>query len=1063
MQGAEKYDRTIDPLGDSSVARILRWIKPSSSVLEMGPATGMMTKLLQGQKHCDTVCIEIDPNAAREAAPYCRKMIVGDLSSVDWEREIEGERFDYITFADVLEHLSDPLTVLRRALNFLKPEGEVLISVPNIGYVGVIAELLQGRFDYRRDGLLDETHLHFFTRKSLTELLVQAGLVGVEWSRTIINPEFSEFRLQTRSLGAATRGVLSAVPDGDTYQFLVKCSKSGVGDSFGSEPYKFDPKAGFATQVYFDTGGGFSEPDSITVSLDSSVSKQFIRCAVPEGVGVIRLDPIDAPLPFVFSSVMVKSGDNVVFNWKSTDGPIQQRSGLLNLSEIYSQGVSVLIPSSDDPALTILVDCREGGEFFAEFELSAPLKLNGIFSQFQGESSSQLAQINSLKEMLSSQTKEIDSLNVSLSSQTKEIDSLNVSLSSQCKETEDVRSTLMQVALELESAKHDIESHRLRISSIEESKRHSEETLNLLVGSMSWRLTRPLRVGRRILRTIPRYLLQGLKSRFKYVLQGLRSRFKALAKGGLFGVPWLLRSRLGSYVWHLFRLGSDYELRVARLTPSARELTQMREESLSKEGPVFSVILPTYKTKPIWLKQAIESVRSQAYPYWELCIADDASDSPAIRSLLTTYAANDNRIKVVFLSENGHISRASNAALELSTGEFVVLLDHDDLLAPHALCALSKAINNIPDTDVLYSDEDKVSLAGERFEPTCKPAWSPEYFLSFMYTGHISCFRAALVRDVGGFREGFEGSQDYDLMLRATERANRVQHIPEVLYHWRVHQDSVAGNLDSKPYAFEAAKRALLDALLRRGFRAASVNDSRSRGLYLTRRNAHIELSATIVIGESKATAHGFRKEVVKVSEGDIVSISSAINNLKLADSAVVCIVSGASFREEDVAAILDYFGDQAIGIVAPLIVDSNQELIAAGAHYRKGEIRPNFKGAKSSDIGYRGRLVAPFNVSFIYPQCFFLRASLLRTLPPAIKSTSELALVAALEAKRSGLRCVIEPSVQAVETTVNLIPKLSRTQISRLMDHYGMSEFQDPFLPAGLPAFQGLQEMPIS
>jgi glycosyltransferase involved in cell wall biosynthesis len=670
---------------------------------------------------------------------------------------------------------------------------------------------------------------------------------------------------------------------------------------------------------------------------------------------------------------------------------------------LYASGMSVLIPHSEDPAVTIVVDCPDGADFTAGVELDGAAAVEGIF--------------RSLREDASLQAKEISSLSA----------------------------TLSESELQLDLYKKDLESHKLKLSSSESGRCQAEEALNVLVRSSSWRLTRPLRVGKRLLKAVSRYLARRIKSRIKAAVVSSES---------------LLRSRFSAHIWRLFDLGTEYELRVAKVGPSARELTEMREQSFSKRGPVFSVIMPTYKTKPMWLKEAIESVRSQAYPFWELCIADDASDDPAIRSLLTTYAASDPRIKFVFLSENGHISRASNAALDLATGEFVVLLDHDDLLAPHALYRLSEAINKTPDVDVLYSDEDKVSLTGVRFEPTCKPAWSPEYFLSFMYTGHISAFRVALVREVGGFREGLEGSQDYDLMLRMTERSNRVLHVPDVLYHWRVHQDSVAANLDCKPYAFAAAKRAILDALVRRGFTSASVDDSRSRGLYVTRRNAATDLSAIIAVGD---VSQGLKGEVVKVAEGDVVTICGEIDKLELADSAVVCVVEGASFKEEGSQTLLDYFCDPAIGIVAPRIVDSDGELMAAGAYYSQGEIKPHFKGAQSSDVGYRARLVVPFNVSFVYPQCFFLRAGLLRTLPQAITSTSELALAVALEARRRGLRCVIDPSVQAIQTTGCAIPEVSRDRVGMLMAHYGIQQFKDPFLPAGLPRYQGVQEMPNS
>lgn len=1010
MQGAEKYERTIDPHGDSSVAQLLRWINPGSSVLEMGPATGIMTKLLRNLKESDIVCVEIDPKAAKDAEQYCRKMIVADLSSRDWESKIGDESFDYITFADVLEHLADPFTVLQRALRFLKPDGEVLISVPNIGYVGVIAELLQGRFDYRRDGLLDETHLHFFTRKSLNDLLSRVGLAGLEWSRTKVNPEFSEFQLQTKKLGAAARGILSSVPDGDTYQFLVRCSKSGVPTRLNDHPQKHQPKIGLTTQVYFDTGKGFAESESVLIPLDNSAGVQRLSCAVPPGVRAIRFDPVDALVPIVLRSIDVANQNGSLFSWCSSDGPLADVSGHLNLNEVYSSGVSVLIPSSDDPIVTIVVNCQDGATLNFDLSVDGASLISNL--------------VQELKSSFLVQDQKMTFLSASL----------------------------IEREMQLDQIQSELESYKLQVKSSETSKRLAEETLRLLTASASWRLTRPLRVGKRLVKTLPRYFASRAKS-------WLRSRVKlALAASDR-----SLQSWIGESIWHLLQLGTEYELRLTRLGPATRELSSMRGRSSALRGPCFSIIMPTYKTSPVWLKEAIESVRQQVYENWELCIADDASDDPAVRSLLSTYSASDKRIKVVFLDQNRHISAASNAALKIASGKFIVLLDHDDLLAPHALYRLAEVISEKSDIDVIYSDEDKVSPSGARFEPTCKPGWSPEYFLSFMYTGHISCFRRSLVGEIGGFREGLEGSQDYDLMLRVTERSNRIVHIPEVLYHWRVHQDSVAANLDSKPYAFVAAKRAISDALIRRGFLQATVSDSRSKGLYESRRNAPSAKLVLFLVGELGERLEDFDEKVVRVLDGDILAVWQAISDLELDDSSVIGIVSGAVLRRMDRELLLDYFADQGVGIVAPLIVDQQGVVIAAGANYRKDKMHPNFQGAQPTDLGYRARLVVPFNVSFVYPQCFFLRARLLREVPRESRTIDELAVVIALEAKRRNLRCVVEPAAKCIQTTSSLGLDISADRLRELMGLFGIRDFTDPFLPASLPSYQGVEEMPIA
>ncbi len=232
--------------------------------------------------------------------------------------------------------------------------------------------------------------------------------------------------------------------------------------------------------------------------------------------------------------------------------------------------------------------------------------------------------------------------------------------------------------------------------------------------------------------------------------------------------------------------------------------------------PLFSLVMPVYNIEDCWLEKAVASVQAQVYPHWELCIADDASTTPNVRKLLRRLAAEDPRIKVRYLPRNGNISLASNAAAEIARGEYLVLLDQDDELTPDCLLELALAIAKDPSPDLVYSDEDKIDERGRRFAPQFKPDWSPELLLSYMYFGHAFCIRRALFEEVGGFREGFEGCQDYDLALRLAERTDRFAHVPKVLYHWRSLPGSTGSSGEAKPEAFERGIRAVQEALDRR-------------------------------------------------------------------------------------------------------------------------------------------------------------------------------------------------------------------------------------------------------
>lgn len=252
--------------------------------------------------------------------------------------------------------------------------------------------------------------------------------------------------------------------------------------------------------------------------------------------------------------------------------------------------------------------------------------------------------------------------------------------------------------------------------------------------------------------------------------------------------------------------------------------------------PKFSVIMPVYNIEQLWLEKAIESVRCQIYPHWELCIADDASTETHIDSILRHYSELDSRIKVVFGETNRGISVASNSALELVTGDYIVLLDHDDELSIEALFENAKLINRHPEADFIYSDEDKINTNGQRSDPFFKPDWSPDYFHACMYTCHLGVYRTSLVREIGGFRSQYDGAQDWDLVLRLVEKTTHIFHIPKILYHWRIIPSSTTAGDQAKPWAYIAARKAL-EAMLERNNHAGSVEELPRKGFFRVRRN----------------------------------------------------------------------------------------------------------------------------------------------------------------------------------------------------------------------------------
>jgi GT2 family glycosyltransferase len=344
---------------------------------------------------------------------------------------------------------------------------------------------------------------------------------------------------------------------------------------------------------------------------------------------------------------------------------------------------------------------------------------------------------------------------------------------------------------DIETLRVDLEQSRAETAELREQLEDSRRRIDALLSSTSWRATAPLR-------GLAGWLRASLPIARRIIGEGRSAAFRI--------EPSAYQSWLGRY---------------ATVDQGARSLLAARLGALSSK-PRISIIMPSYNIDPEFLSAAIDSVRRQIYPHWELCIADDASTTAGIRERLQSAMTDEPRIKVTFRSANGNICAASNSALALATGDYVALLDADDLLSEDALFWVADTIAKYPDVDLIYSDEDKLDPHGRRFDPYFKTAWNPALMRSQNAFSHLGVFRRALVEKVGRFREGYEGAQDHDLVLRCADATlpERIRHIPRILYHWRVLPASTASGLSSKPFAWDAGRRAIADHLERHGIEA---------------------------------------------------------------------------------------------------------------------------------------------------------------------------------------------------------------------------------------------------
>jgi O-antigen biosynthesis protein len=316
--------------------------------------------------------------------------------------------------------------------------------------------------------------------------------------------------------------------------------------------------------------------------------------------------------------------------------------------------------------------------------------------------------------------------------------------------------------------------------------------------------------------------------------------------------------------------------------------------------PRFSIVTPVYNAPADVLAEMIESVQSQSFTNWQLVLIDDCSPSPHVMPILRNAAASDSRILVIERPNNGGIVAASNDGLATATGEFIGLLDHDDTLVVDALRLVDIYAKNHPEMDYCYSDEDLINAEGQFVSPFYKPDWSPERLRAQNYCTHFSVFRASLVEQIGGFRTGYDGSQDYDIILRATEHAREVVHIPFVLYHWRQIATSVAsGDPSIKPYAYDAGRRAISEHCERVGIEA-DVVAGKYLGNYHVRRTVDPSTDVGLVMvtdGASRAMRGITQPSAVASISSIVASTSRPLNIVVVVDDAVPSAVRAAIVR----------------------------------------------------------------------------------------------------------------------------------------------------------------------
>jgi O-antigen biosynthesis protein len=757
-------------------------------IIDFGCATGYFPALLSQSGYLVTG-VEINPDAAKIAEAFCDKVIVADLDVTSIQELFPSEKFDIATFGDVLEHLRNPWKILRDVQHILKPNGIVVASIPNIAHGDVRLALLQGDFDYSPQGILDNTHLRFFTKKTVEALFEETGYLITAEDTTRL-PLFSGCNL---------------VPQLDP----------SIATSEIAERLKKDP--------------------------DSDIL-QFIIKAVPA--------TLEARHQFL----------------------------TLKYSQLYSSNERM------DREHKLLVEKHEKSVDHAQEKIEAlktqisdlQLRLDHDSAQHQQAKQSSNEIIDVLQQELATERFNTEQV-VQSTIQEKKIADLQ--LATQTNNGQELQRQLDQAQQTLLQTQHQLALAELDINGVKSSKFWRIRTQWFRVRDIVGLSNHDRSVGRNIYDVLLNFKDFGK----------VKSAQRILREQGISGLSTAIKRQQSSSnaresypEWF-----KSHTMNAADIISAKRELSQWTQH------PTFSIIMPVFNVDEEWLRRSIDSVLTQIYPHWELCIADDASTQRHIKPLLESYMKLDKRIKVHFRETNGNIAAASNSALDLATGDYIALLDNDDELTVDALFENAKLILQHPNAEFIYSDEDKINGNGHLCDPFFKPDWSPDYFHACMYTCHLGVYKTELVKAIGGFRSAFDGSQDYDLVLRVVRETRNIYHLPKVLYHWRIIPSSVTSGASAKPWAYEAAKRALEDMLKWSDY-PGYVEEAISHGFWRVRR--HIKgLPLVSIVIPSAGTVKETPKGAICLLKNCIESIQriSTYTNLE------IIVVDGYDICEE--------------------------------------------------------------------------------------------------------------------------------------------------------------------
>ena len=778
-----KADEPATADSDSLRRVVLPLVPEGGRVLLLG-STGEKWVLKLRDLGCRLIVLEKDRRSALRMAPYAERVIVNTLAWPELKSEIPDGPYDAIVAVGLIETSPDPVAVLRDLKDRLAPKGHLVVCCANLAHAGMRVSLLEtGALPLESEGAVASDHVNYLTRSRLEELIEQAGFLIGRLDR--VRPSLDSMPGVPPNLDAAMRERLESDPDATTSHFVIVGYPSNLRH----------------LQTIQERMRGMAEQRETLLRERAETETRHAQERTEAAAELSDLSDLTrrqgSELTDLKNRQQVQEAKLAVQHTKLQEAQVTE--------EAYDVLRAALRRVKESPGWKLITAYRRWVE---KNIWSRPWLMRiyeGVFSLVSGRSAP---------------------ADVPPARQRAKAPASPARVSRPAEEMED----------KPPSPNAPKAAPEFKIS-LDHPEPDSKRTLAGRVLVRGWALaSSPIESVFVQMGDGPEY--KAVYGKTRRDVAEIHPEYTDAAKSG-FEVRWNIpRGQGGLHQLRIIVITTEgtrgellrevllddrdaYEIWVRRNALSDLEKEDMLRES---EGfarrPLVSIVTPVYRTDPTDLERCVESVFAQIYPNWELCLVDDGSNDASLTEALQGFAAKDSRVKIIALEKNSGIAGATNAGIEAATGDYVAFLDHDDEIAIQALYEVVRTVNENPKLDVLYSDEDKVDPEGNRFGYFFKPDWSPDLIHGMNYACHFLVAKRDLLNSIDGLRRGFDGAQDYDLVLRLSEKTNAIKRINGVLYHWRAAPGSTAIDVGNKPAASDAGRRALEDHVKRRNLDA---------------------------------------------------------------------------------------------------------------------------------------------------------------------------------------------------------------------------------------------------